>query len=108
MTLWGVADCDDFSAAFLALVDEAFRHLLDQPDAHLHVTGFAEGAGVRAEPGRSELRRRAEVYGSESQPSSAVPAAQACDHPSCLGCGRSPIPAGLQHGSVPSARRGEH
>jgi hypothetical protein len=23
--------------------DETFRHLMDEPDAHLHVTGFAEG-----------------------------------------------------------------
>jgi quercetin dioxygenase-like cupin family protein len=27
----------------LTLVDEAFRRLLDEPDAHLHVTGFAAG-----------------------------------------------------------------
>ena len=34
-----------------ALVDEAFRHLLDEPDAFLHVTGFAEeGGGVRVDP----------------------------------------------------------
>jgi hypothetical protein len=29
--------------SFLALVDESFRRLLDEPDAHLHVTGLAEG-----------------------------------------------------------------
>jgi hypothetical protein len=38
-----MADRDDLSESFLALVDEAFRRLLDEPDAHLHVRGFAEG-----------------------------------------------------------------
>ena len=53
--------------SFLALVDEAFRRLLDEPDAHLHVTGFAEGdvAFVLTCDGL-EARRRAEVYGSEN------------------------------------------
>ena len=50
-----------------ALVDEAFRHLMDEPDARLHVTGFAEGdvAFVLTRDGL-EVRRRAEVYGSEN------------------------------------------
>ena len=38
-----MADSDDLADSFLALVDEAFRRLLDESDAHLHVTGFAEG-----------------------------------------------------------------
>ena len=61
------ADRDDPSASFLALVDEAFRRLLDEPDAHLHVTGFAEGnvAFMLTRDGL-EVRRRAEVYGSEN------------------------------------------
>jgi hypothetical protein len=33
---------DDLTESFLALADEAFRRLLNEPDAHLHVTGFAE------------------------------------------------------------------
>ena len=38
-----MADRDDLADSFLALVDETFRRLLDEPDAHLHVTGIAEG-----------------------------------------------------------------
>ena len=58
---------DDLNDSFLAVVDEAFRRLLDEPDAHLHVTGFAEGdvAFVLTRDGL-EVRRRAEVYGSEN------------------------------------------
>jgi hypothetical protein len=57
-----MADRDDTADPFLALVDEAFCRLLDEPDAHLHVTGFAEGevAFVLARDGL-EARRRAEV-----------------------------------------------
>ena len=60
-------DRDDLADSFLTLVDEAFRHLMDEPDAHLHVTGFAEGdvAFVLTRDGL-EVRRRAEVYGSEN------------------------------------------
>jgi hypothetical protein len=60
-----MADRDDLSASFLALVDEAFRRLLDEPDAFLHVTGFTAGevAFVLTRDGL-EVRRRAEVYGS--------------------------------------------
>jgi hypothetical protein len=60
-----MADRDNLSASFLALVDEAFGRLMDEPDAHLHVAGFAEGdvAFVLSRDGL-ELRRRAEVYGS--------------------------------------------
>ena len=39
-----MADSDDTVDSFLALVDEAFRRLLDEPDAYLHVTGFAPAA----------------------------------------------------------------
>ena len=62
-----MADRDDLADSFLAPVDEAFRRLLDEPDAHLHVTGFAEGnvAFVLIRDGL-EVRRRAEVYGSEN------------------------------------------
>jgi hypothetical protein len=51
----------------LVLFDEAFRRLLDEPDSHLHVSGFAEGdmAFVLTRDGL-EARRRAEVYGSEN------------------------------------------
>ena len=54
--------------SFLALVDEAFRRLIDEPDAHLHVTGFAEGdvAFVLTRDGL-DVRRRGEVYGSENE-----------------------------------------
>jgi outer membrane protein OmpA-like peptidoglycan-associated protein len=38
-----MADRDDLSESFLALVDEAFGRLLDEPDAHVHVSGFTEG-----------------------------------------------------------------
>jgi hypothetical protein len=57
--------CDDLTASFLALVDDAFHRLLNEPDAHLHVSGFAEGdvAFVLTRNGL-EARRRAEVYGS--------------------------------------------
>ena len=46
---------------------DAFRRLLDVPDAHLHVTGFAEGdvAFVLTRDGL-EARRRAETYGGNS------------------------------------------
>jgi len=62
-----MADRDDFTASFLAMVDEAFGRLMDEPDAHLHVAGFAEGdvAFVLTTDGL-EVRRRAEVYGSEN------------------------------------------
>jgi hypothetical protein len=58
---------DELADSFLALVDEAFRRLLDEPDADLHVTGFAEGevAFVLTRDGL-EVRRRGEVYGSEN------------------------------------------
>ena len=58
-------DPDDPTAAFLALVDEAFRRLLAEPEAMKHVRGFAEGdvAFVLTRDGL-EVRRRAEVYGS--------------------------------------------
>jgi hypothetical protein len=61
------ANRDDLSASILALVDESFRRLLDEPDAYLHVTRFAEGdvAFVLTRDGL-EVRRRAEVYGSEN------------------------------------------
>jgi hypothetical protein len=51
----------------VALVDEAFGRLMDEPDAFLHVTGFAEGdvAFVLTRDGL-EVRRRAEVYGSDN------------------------------------------
>ena len=39
-----MADCDDLTEPFLAVVDEAFSRLLDEPDAHLHVNGFAPAA----------------------------------------------------------------
>jgi hypothetical protein len=60
-------DCDDLTDSFLALVDEAFRRLLDEPDAHLHVAGSTEGdaAFVLTRDGL-EARRRAEVHGSEN------------------------------------------
>jgi hypothetical protein len=35
-----MADRDDLTDSFLALVDDASRRLLDEPGAHLHVTGF--------------------------------------------------------------------
>ena len=38
-----MTDRHDLTASFLALVDEAFRRLMDEPDAHLQVTVFAEG-----------------------------------------------------------------
>jgi hypothetical protein len=38
-----MADGGDLADSFLALVDEAFGRLMDEPDARLHVTGFAEG-----------------------------------------------------------------
>ena len=62
-----MADSDDLTDSFLTLVDEAFRRLLDEPDALLHVTGFAERsvAFVLTRDGL-EVRRRAEVYGSEN------------------------------------------
>jgi hypothetical protein len=62
-----MADRDDLSDSFLALVDEAFHRLLDEPDAQLHVSGFAEGdvAFVLTRDGL-DVRRRAEVYGSEN------------------------------------------
>jgi hypothetical protein len=58
---------DDLADSFLALVDEALRRLVDEPDALLHVSGFAEGdvAFVLTRDGL-EVRRRAEVYGSEN------------------------------------------
>jgi hypothetical protein len=31
---------DDLTASFLALVNEAFRRLMAEPDAHLHVTAL--------------------------------------------------------------------
>jgi hypothetical protein len=37
-----MADRDELSESFLALVDEAFDRLMDEPEALLHVTGFAE------------------------------------------------------------------
>jgi len=42
-----MADRDDLTASFLAFVDEAFRRLLDEPDAHLCIDlGFdPEGCG---------------------------------------------------------------
>jgi hypothetical protein len=54
-----MADRDDLADSFLALVDEAFRRLMDEPDAHLHVSGFAEGdvAFVLTREGL-EVRRR--------------------------------------------------
>ena len=60
---------DELAESFLTLVDEAFRSLLDEPDAHLQVAGFAEGevAFVLTRDGL-EVRRRAEVYGSENWP----------------------------------------
>jgi hypothetical protein len=63
-----MADRDDLTDSFLALVDEAFRRLLDEPDAHLHVTGFAQRdvAFVLTRDGL-EVRRSAEVYGSENE-----------------------------------------
>jgi len=43
-------------------VDEAFRRLIDGPDAHLHVTGTAEGAvALVLTRNGLEVRRRAEV-----------------------------------------------
>jgi hypothetical protein len=47
--------------------DGTHRRLLDEPDAHLHVTGFAKGdvAFVLTREGL-EARRRAEVDGSEN------------------------------------------
>jgi hypothetical protein len=62
-----MAEPDELAESFLALVDEAFRRLLDEPDAHLHVSGFAEGdvAFVLTRDGL-EVRRRAEVYGREN------------------------------------------
>ena len=53
--------------SFLALVDEAFSRLMDEPVAYLHVAGFAEGdvAFVLTRDGL-EVRRQAEVYGSEN------------------------------------------
>ena len=63
-----MADRDDLNDSLLTLVDEAFCRLLDESDAHLHVTGFAEGdvAFVLTRDGL-EVRRRAEVYGSKNQ-----------------------------------------
>jgi hypothetical protein len=62
-----MANRDDLTEFFLALVDEAFRRLLDEPDAHLHVSGFAEGdvAVVLTRDGL-EVRRGAELCGSEN------------------------------------------
>ena len=62
-----MADRDDLNESFLALVDKAFRRLMDESDAYLHVTGFAEGdvAFVLTRDGLG-VRRRAEVYGSEN------------------------------------------
>jgi hypothetical protein len=47
----------------------AINHLFAEPDAHLHVSGFAEGdmAFVLTHDGL-EVWRRAEVYGSENWP----------------------------------------
>jgi hypothetical protein len=51
-----MADRDDLTDSFLALVDEAFRRLMDEPNAHLHVSGFAAGdvAIVLTREGRSK------------------------------------------------------
>jgi hypothetical protein len=45
----------------------SFRRLVDESDAHLHVTGFTAGevAFVLTRDGL-EVRRRAEVHGSEN------------------------------------------
>ena len=66
-TLGRMSDHADLAESFLALVDEAFRRLLDGPDAHLHVTGFAEGdvAFVFTRDGL-EVRRQTEAYGLEN------------------------------------------
>ena len=62
-----MADRDDLTDSFLALVDEAFGRLMDEPDAHRHVSGFAEGdvAFVLTRDGL-EVRRRVDVYGSDN------------------------------------------
>jgi hypothetical protein len=38
-----MADRDELTESFLALIQEAFGRLMDEPDAHLRVTGFAQG-----------------------------------------------------------------
>lgn len=62
-----MADPDDLSASFLALVDDAFRPLLHERDAHLHVSRFAEaGVAFVLTCDGLEVRRRAEMNGSEN------------------------------------------
>jgi hypothetical protein len=39
-----MVDRDELPQSFLALVDEAFRRLVDEPDAHPDVTWFPAGA----------------------------------------------------------------
>ena len=58
---------DDLTDSFLALVDEAFRRLLNQPEAMDHMRGFADEdvVFVLTRDGL-EVRRRVEVYGSGS------------------------------------------
>jgi hypothetical protein len=62
-----MAERVDITDSFPAQVDESFRRPLDEPEAHLHVTGFVEGdvAFVSTRDGL-DVRRWAEVHGSES------------------------------------------
>jgi hypothetical protein len=58
---------DDLTASFLALVDETFRSLLDEPDAHLHVCGSTRGLAFVFTRDGLEARRQAEVFGAGNQ-----------------------------------------
>jgi hypothetical protein len=55
-----MADRGDLSASFLALVDEAFGRLMDEPEAFLHVTGIAEGDVAFVLTGRGVRHRRSD------------------------------------------------
>ena len=62
-----VVSDDPANESFLALIEDAFRRLLEEPEAREHVAGFASGdvAFVVTRDGL-EVRRRTELYGSQN------------------------------------------
>ena len=58
---------DPANEGFLALIEDAFQRLLEEPEARDRVAGFASGdvAFVVTRDGL-EVRRRTELYGSEN------------------------------------------
>ena len=58
---------DPATRTFLALIEDAFARLLDEPEAREHLDGFAAGdvAFVLIRDG-VEVRRRSELYGSQN------------------------------------------